>query len=64
MGEVVNLRMARKRRKRDDDDAQARENRIRFGRTKAQKRGEDMEQDLARRSFDAHKRDEPGPRDA
>ena len=58
MGEVINLRIARKRRKRADADARAEENRARFGRTGAQKRGEDMERDLARRALDAHKRDD------
>ena len=64
MGEVVNLRMARKRRRRADEEARAEENRARFGRTRAQKRGDDMERDLAQRTLDAHRRDDSGPRDA
>ncbi|WP_069306698.1 DUF4169 family protein [Methylobrevis pamukkalensis] len=37
MGEVVNLRLARKRKARSDKDAQAAENRVKFGRTRAEK---------------------------
>lgn len=38
MGEVINLRQARKARARAEKEAQARENRARFGRTGAEKR--------------------------
>ncbi|MGF6226230.1 hypothetical protein QFZ27_000185 [Inquilinus ginsengisoli] len=38
MGEVINLRQARKARARADKEAQAQENRARFGRTGAEKR--------------------------
>jgi hypothetical protein len=36
MGEIVNLRQARKRRRRDEASETARENRVRHGRTAAQ----------------------------
>ena len=35
MGDVVNLNRFRKRRARDEDERRAAENRVRFGRTKA-----------------------------
>ena len=37
MGDVVNLRQARKQRARADKDKKAAENRVRFGRTKAER---------------------------
>ncbi len=37
MGDIINLRQARKSRKRADDDSQAAANRLRHGRTKADK---------------------------
>lgn len=37
MSEIVNLRRARKERQRRERDAEAEANRLRFGRTKAQK---------------------------
>ncbi len=38
MTEIVNLRQARKRKKRADKDQEAAENRAKFGRTKGEKR--------------------------
>lgn len=37
MADIVNLRRARKRRAAEEDEARAKENRARFGRTKVQK---------------------------
>jgi hypothetical protein len=59
MAEIVNLRMARKRKTRADSQARAEENRVRFGRTRAQKAREAAARDKAERSLDAHRRD-PG----
>jgi hypothetical protein len=56
-GEVVNLRQFRKSKARAEKDAQAEENRVKFGRTKAEKQLEKAEKDLARRHLDSHKRD-------
>ena len=50
MGEVVNLRIARKRRRREDEVRQAEENRVRHGLTKAEKTAARIER---RRSIDA-----------
>ena len=49
MGEVVNLRIARKRRRREDEARQAEENRVRHGLTKAEKTAARIER---RRSID------------
>ncbi|WP_310533259.1 DUF4169 family protein [Novosphingobium sp.] len=57
MAEIVNLRMARKARKRDADKAAAAQNRALSGRTKAQKLQERTEQDRAARDLDAHRPD-------
>ena len=57
MAEIVNLRMARKARKREADKAVAEQNRALSGRTKAQKLRERTEQDRAARELDAHWRD-------
>ena len=49
MGEVVNLWIARKRRRREDEARQAEENRVRHGLTKAEKTAARIER---RRSID------------
>ena len=51
-GEVVNLRMARKRRARADKEASAQENRVRHGRTGAQKAADRAERDRQARLQD------------
>ena len=38
MAELINLRMLRKNKQRVDDEKQAQENRVKFGRTKADKK--------------------------
>jgi hypothetical protein len=57
MADIVNLRTARKRKARDAKDAQAAENRAKFGRTKAEKDLEKAKTALEARRIDAHKRD-------
>jgi hypothetical protein len=57
MAEIVNLRMARKARKREADQATAAQNRALSGRTKAQKQIDRTEQDRAARELDGHRRD-------
>ena len=52
MGEVVNLRTARKRRLRDERDAAAAENRVRHGRTGPEKRADRAERERAARTHD------------
>ena len=57
MAEIVNLRLARKAKKRRDNEAQAAANRAAFGRTKAQKQVEAAEKERSERMLDGAKRD-------
>ncbi len=57
MGELVNLRAARKAKARVADAAKAAENRARFGRTKGQRQAEAMEAARVSRVLDGAKRD-------
>ena len=57
MAEIINLRQARKHKARADKEARASENRIAFGRTKAEKNLTKAEQDLAKSRLESHKRD-------
>ncbi|MDF2116693.1 DUF4169 family protein [Roseiarcaceae bacterium H3SJ34-1] len=64
MGDVVNLRRARKLKGRDDSAKTAAANRLAFGRTKAEVRLTQAERELERKRIDAHrlqpdKREEP-----
>ena len=64
MGDVVNLRRARKARDRAEDERKAAENRVAFGRTKAERKLTEAERDKAARHIDGHKLDrddEPEP---
>lgn len=54
-GEIVNLRKARKARARSEAEARAAENRVLFGRTKAERKALETEQDRARRTIDGHR---------
>ena len=54
-GKVVNLRQFRKSKARAEKDAQAEENRVKFGRTKAEKQLEKAEKEKTRRHLDGHK---------
>lgn len=55
MGEIVNLRRARKAKKRAEDARAADENRIAFGRPKAERALSEKEQALAARRLDGHR---------
>lgn len=57
MAEIVNLRLARKRKARAEKDVDAAENRVRFGRTRAERERLEAEERLAAKRLDAHKRD-------
>lgn len=57
MAEVVNLRRARKDRAKREKEAQAQENRIAFGRTKAERELTDAQKRLEAAKLDAHQRD-------
>jgi hypothetical protein len=61
MAEIINLRQARKNKARADKETRAAENRIAFGRTKAEKSLTQAERDMAARRIDAHKRDDETP---
>jgi len=58
MGEVINLRQARKARARAEKEAQAQENRARFGRTGAEKRQDTDAAEREARRHDGHRIDE------
>ncbi|MBV8104851.1 MAG: DUF4169 family protein [Hyphomicrobiales bacterium] len=55
MGDIVNLRRARKRQDRRRDDAKAAENRIVYGMTKAERRSIEAEREKADRDLDARR---------
>jgi hypothetical protein len=57
MGDVVNLRRARKDRARTEADRKAQANRISFGRTKTEKSLTSAERALAERRIDGHRLD-------
>ena len=59
MAEIINLRQARKHKARAEKEARADQNRIAFGRTKAEKNLTKAERDLAKSRLDAHQRDDP-----
>lgn len=58
MTEPINLNKARKARARAAEKTQAAENRVRFGRTKAEKTVSKLEAERARRQHDEKKRDD------
>lgn len=60
MGEVINLRQARKARARAEKEAQAQENRARFGRTGAEKRRDTDTAERDERRHDGHRIEDPG----
>lgn len=55
---VINLNQFRKKKARTEKRAQADENAVKFGRTKAEKRLEEAQKTKAKSELDAHKRDE------
>jgi hypothetical protein len=57
MAEIINLNKARKAKARVDKSAQAEKNRVRFGRTKAQKQADAAETAKVGRLLDDSKRD-------
>ncbi len=56
MGEIVNLRRARKDRVRAQADHQAQVNRAAFGRTRSEREASDAQRELAERRIEGHKR--------
>ena len=53
--DIVNLRQFRKSKARAERDAKAEQNRVKFGRTKAEKQLQKAEKEKARRQLDGHK---------
>lgn len=58
MADIINLRTARKRKTREQQADQAAENRIVFGRTKAERDRTAAEKLLARQKLDGHQRED------
>ena len=58
MAEIINLRRARKRKERAEKEGQAADNRLAFGRSKAERTLTNARKNLTERRLDAHKRDE------
>ena len=58
MGEIVSLKLHRKRKDRASKEEIAAENRVQFGRTKAEKTLTDATNDKAAKDLDQHKREE------
>ena len=58
MVEIVNLRQARKRKERAEREALAADNRMAFGRSKAEGTLSEARQDLAERRLQGHRRDD------
>jgi hypothetical protein len=57
MSEIINLKRHRKRVAREEKDLKAEANRIRFGRTKAERDKQGKEKAAAERHIDGHKRE-------
>ncbi len=57
MGEIVNLRLARKRKTREESDRTASERRAQFGQLKSQTQAEAKRRELSARTLEAHRRD-------
>lgn len=58
MTQIINLRRARKQKKRTEKDKQAAANRAKFGRGKAERQGGRAEETRADRAFEGHRLDE------
>ncbi|WP_120496886.1 DUF4169 family protein [Kiloniella sp. EL199] len=57
MSNVINLKQVRKNKKREEKDAKAADNRIAFGRTKAEKESSKIENKRQAKIVDDHKLD-------
>ena len=58
MGEIVNLKLHRKRKDRAAKEEIAAENRVQFGRTKAEKERAEAQNEKAAKDLEQHKREE------
>ena len=57
MADIVNLKLAKKRKAREEREAEAATNRAKFGRTKDEKQRGKAETEAARRKLDGHRLD-------
>ena len=57
MADIVSLSKARKARTRAAKDAAAAQNRVKFGRTKSEKRAEEARELMERKGIDGHRRE-------
>jgi hypothetical protein len=55
VADIVNLRKARKAKARVQENAKAAENRIKFGRSKAERAATEAQEHLTRRQLEAHR---------
>ncbi|HET9902143.1 MAG TPA: DUF4169 family protein [Xanthobacteraceae bacterium] len=55
MTEIVNLNLARKRQKRKQKEERAQQNRLLYGRTKAERKLDQAQSEAARRHLDSHR---------
>jgi hypothetical protein len=58
MAEIINLRKARKAKARAEKEAEAAENRAKFGRAKEERSQSEAAKDLLDRKLDAHRRED------
>lgn len=58
MAEIINLRMARKARKRSEDQSRAEQNRALSGRTKTEKSRDKVEKARSEHELEGHKRED------
>ena len=58
MAEIVNLRLARKARQREEAQVQAAQNRAKFGQTRAERTKAHSEADRAHKAIEAHRRED------
>ncbi len=58
MAEIINLRKARKAKARAEKEAEAAENRAKFGQRKEERSQSEAAKDLVDRKLDAHRRDD------
>lgn len=58
MGDVVNLNRFKKQKARADETRQADANRVRFGRTKAEKKLDEAEKALSEKALEGHRIEE------
>lgn len=58
MAEIINLKNVRKQKARAEKEVQAQQNRVLFGRTKAEKLKQSAEKALAEKAIDGHKRED------